>query len=586
MHQQDISCVGDAVMREKKEFININEIILKALDDDISSERFAHLDELIVNDPSIAQHYVEFMATQVGLCESAGAFATSFNNTNDELLWQALAESEKTAAGIQIEKPSDSTKEVIEQDLARQQNLHLPRRRVSKLSLFTAIGSIAALLIILAYVYTHPRQLPPVVATLTESIDAKWSNPILPVTGDSDIRAGSMELVSGYAKILFDCGAEIIVQAPAEFEAISMDRLLLNRGRLTANVPKSAFGFTVSTPNARIVDLGTEFGVMVGPSGCSDVYVFQGEVALSPDQQQVNSTQRTRHLITEGFAKRVEADNSVKDLGFNESPFVRKTEFNISLKASQGSRYHRWLAYSYRLRYDIDLVAYYTFERGPGEPDKLINTSSAFAGRLNGILGSDISGNLQPAWIGGRWPQKRALSFDSTKAHHVTVPYDPALDLYGTVTICAWVYREGPRGGGHIVSKRFEEQVNFQFAFFGNDVGGYSHRMQFGTGDISEELNRAFCYSTNPILQTDQWQHVAAAFDGSEVRFYLNGRLAARQAYIKPAGVIEADMLIGKHGLKTDSSYFHGKMDELAVFKRVLSDSEIRNMYEKGCPWR
>ena len=52
----------------------------------------------------------------------------------------------------------------------------------------------------------------------------------------------------------------------------------MKRGRLAADVPPSAKGFTVITPTGDAVDLGTRFGVDVPSSGSAEVHVFQGEV--------------------------------------------------------------------------------------------------------------------------------------------------------------------------------------------------------------------------------------------------------------------------------------------------------------------
>jgi hypothetical protein len=56
-------------------------------------------------------------------------------------------------------------------------------------------------------------------------------------------------------------------------------------GKLAAAVPRAARGYTIITPTAEVVDLGTEFGVSVDRSGASEVHVFDGEVvtrALGP----------------------------------------------------------------------------------------------------------------------------------------------------------------------------------------------------------------------------------------------------------------------------------------------------------------
>src|SRR5204862_8103159 len=52
----------------------------------------------------------------------------------------------------------------------------------------------------------------------------------------------------------------------------------LLRGKLTAQVPAAAKGFQITSPQGKIVDLGTEFGMAVARDGTTDVYVFKGKV--------------------------------------------------------------------------------------------------------------------------------------------------------------------------------------------------------------------------------------------------------------------------------------------------------------------
>ena len=54
----------------------------------------------------------------------------------------------------------------------------------------------------------------------------------------------------------------------------------LESGRLTGKVDDGKFWLT--TPTAKVIDLGTEFGVTVGPTSNTDVCVFDGEVQVRP----------------------------------------------------------------------------------------------------------------------------------------------------------------------------------------------------------------------------------------------------------------------------------------------------------------
>ena len=69
-------------------------------------------------------------------------------------------------------------------------------------------------------------------------------------------------------------GVQLVVDGPAEWSIDDENRATLRQGKLVAVVPRQAIGFTLATPSAEIVDLGTEFEVVVEEDG---VYVLLGE---------------------------------------------------------------------------------------------------------------------------------------------------------------------------------------------------------------------------------------------------------------------------------------------------------------------
>ena len=96
--------------------------------------------------------------------------------------------------------------------------------------------------------------------------------------GKETLRGETITLSSGALQLLTPRGAEIVIEAPATFRFDSGERLHLLGGRLAADVPPAATGFTVVTPDGDAVDLGTRFGVDVPAEGHSEIHVFEGEV--------------------------------------------------------------------------------------------------------------------------------------------------------------------------------------------------------------------------------------------------------------------------------------------------------------------
>ncbi|MCK5272818.1 MAG: FecR domain-containing protein, partial [Sedimentisphaerales bacterium] len=155
---------------------------------------------------------------------------------------------------------------------------------------YFSIGVMAASLIIVVSALYFSRSpsipaVPQVVATLTETLNAKWDDSTLPTTTGSELFAGEMRLIKGYAQITFIDGAKVVLQAPAQFKLETDEQMFLQSGRLTAKVPPGAEGFKLNTPNAMMIDLGTEFGVIVSEAGQSELHVFEGEVKLFSDKR-------------------------------------------------------------------------------------------------------------------------------------------------------------------------------------------------------------------------------------------------------------------------------------------------------------
>jgi hypothetical protein len=92
--------------------------------------------------------------------------------------------------------------------------------------------------------------------------------------------AGRFSIRSGVAVLLGLGGETTTVEGPAELELVSPTQIALHHGRIRVRARTGASGFTVATPVAAIVDLGTEFGVTVLQGGETHVGVFSGAVEV------------------------------------------------------------------------------------------------------------------------------------------------------------------------------------------------------------------------------------------------------------------------------------------------------------------
>ncbi|HXT11275.1 MAG TPA: FecR family protein [Candidatus Angelobacter sp.] len=137
----------------------------------------------------------------------------------------------------------------------------------------------------------------PVGCKISDAMDARWGGKIQLKTGDK-LPAGVLRLESGVVELTFGSGAKAAVEGPAEFKTTGGNAVELSKGKLSAEVPHPAIGFTVRTPNATVVDLGTRFGVEGKGQADSEVDVFEGKVHVTEGvaRQAENGWDLTRNM--------------------------------------------------------------------------------------------------------------------------------------------------------------------------------------------------------------------------------------------------------------------------------------------------
>ncbi|WP_149495214.1 DNRLRE domain-containing protein [Roseiconus lacunae] len=121
----------------------------------------------------------------------------------------------------------------------------------------------------------------PGIAHIADSSDARWGDCTLPTAVGSQLGRGRLKIDRGLAMIRFASGAEVTLESPAELEIESSLSGRLLSGTAVVEVPKSAHGFTLTTPTAVAIDYGTAFAVTVDTSAkTSSIEVLDGEVEV------------------------------------------------------------------------------------------------------------------------------------------------------------------------------------------------------------------------------------------------------------------------------------------------------------------
>jgi hypothetical protein len=145
------------------------------------------------------------------------------------------------------------------------------------------------------------------IGRLTAVANCKWmGSPQFGKLGDPVCR-GQLNLTEGTAELTLDNGVQVVIEGPTQVDLQAIDRSYLHRGKLLAKVPKQAIGFTLATPSATVVDLGTEFAVEIDQSGTTSVFVLRGAVEAKP----VAAAKRQAVRLTQHQGARIDFGSDV-----------------------------------------------------------------------------------------------------------------------------------------------------------------------------------------------------------------------------------------------------------------------------------
>ena len=87
-------------------------------------------------------------------------------------------------------------------------------------------------------------------------------------------------------------------------------------------------------------------------------------------------------------------------------------------------------------------------------------------------------------------------------------------------------------------------------------------------------LNNFSAGTQNEVVSNNVWQHIAVRYNGSTVSFYQDGVLMnSTDALLGNLVTFPSPLLIGSS--QTQSEYFNGTMDEVKIWNRDLSGTEI-----------
>lgn len=212
-------------------------------------------------------------------------------------------------------------------------------------------------------------------------------------------------------------------------------------------------------------------------------------------------------------------------------------------------------------------VGYWSFNEGAGTA---IHDSSGF-----GHLGLLVNGSN--AWTTGRFGT--ALTFDGTvgtASTRVQIDDSALLRLSTAGSFAAWVFNEDIGRDAPILAKEGSGQLSYWFGTFGPSGAGH-----WGNLFSSDGGSWQFNGRDRGNAPGGEWTHLASSWDGSTIRYYVNGVEEGTLGWSGPIAQTSARLFIGTNSEFTfqgNATAFKGKIDEVHIYNHAISAADVRSL--------
>ena len=240
---------------------------------------------------------------------------------------------------------------------------------------------------------------------------------------------------------------------------------------------------------------------------------------------------------------------------YNNTGLTASTPYSYRVRATDGPNFSGYSgtasATTQASSTVVGLVAAYGFIEGSGS-----TTADA--------SGSSNTGTISGAtWTtSGRYGN--ALSFNGTSSR-VNINDANSLDLRTGMTLEAWVYPTSLTGWRTVMLKEISGDLSYGI-YASDDASRPAVYINIGGSELSVQGTASISLNT--------WTHLAGTYDGAMLRLFVNGSQVGTRATTGSIGVSTNPLRIGGNAIWGE--YFSGRIDEVRIYNRALTPTEIQ----------
>lgn len=206
-----------------------------------------------------------------------------------------------------------------------------------------------------------------------------------------------------------------------------------------------------------------------------------------------------------------------------------------------------------------NLVGWWKFDEASG------TTASDSSGQGNN---GTLYGMAGTEWVSGKFGN--AIELDGVD-DYIRVP-DSSDYESNHLTYSAWVYSD-------IVGTNIDGQT-----FINKGDNPWSVILTVGGQKPNFHHHGPNVWLSGTSINLNEWVHVVASYDGSNSKIYVNGVLNASASDTTDTSYDSVDLYIGTRA-GGNTNIFNGKIDDVRIYNKALSASEVAALYGDEIPW-
>jgi hypothetical protein len=298
-----------------------------------------------------------------------------------------------------------------------------------------------------------------------------------------------------------------------------------------------------------------------GDAVLSSPAVADGKVFVGSDDGQVLAFGASHDVAITN----VTPSKTVADQGYEADTNVTVTNqgdftetFNVTLYAKTEQAIN-----------EAGLVGHWNFDEGTG--------TTAYDSSGNNNVGTLVNG---PTWVDGKYG--KALSFDGVN-DYVAVPHSNSLDFERTdsFTISSWITVDSLSDYRNIIGKNDNAYRGWNLVLLSSSDASRPNSVCLVLTNTNIYDDLLACSPANSISAGNTY-HIAATYNGSSdvsgVKIYINGvpqTVTPIRNGLSASIQTANETWIGRHGWAGGSYPFDGIIDDIRIYNRALSASEI-----------